>query len=97
MCLKALQLIMISADNHDITRLLLLTIIVSGKKCSISIIDRQNIPITRQNRLIAHPYFQDSLKILLEYDMAMQDYCRIVVLLFKPGACQLSSGVHLVS
>ena len=31
MCLKALQLIMISADNHDITRLLLLTIIVSGK------------------------------------------------------------------
>ena len=47
---------MISADNHDITRLLLLTIIVSGKKCSISIIDRQNIPINRQNRLIAHPY-----------------------------------------
>ena len=57
MCLKALQLIMISADNHDITRLLLLTIIVSGKKCSISIIDRQNIPINRQNRLIAHPYY----------------------------------------
>ena len=57
MCLKALQLIMISADNHNITRLLLLTIIVSGKKCSISIIDRQNIPINRQNRLIAHPYY----------------------------------------
>ena len=56
MCLKALQLIMISADNHDITRLLFLTIIVSGKKCSISIIDRQNIPINRQNRLITHPY-----------------------------------------
>ena len=47
---------MISADNHNITRLLLLTIIVSGKKCSMSIIDRQNIPINRQNRLIAHPY-----------------------------------------
>ena len=31
MCLKALQLIMISADNHNITRLLLLTIIDSGK------------------------------------------------------------------
>ena len=59
MCLKALQLIMISADNHDITRLLLLTIIVSGKKCSILIIDRQNIPINRQNRLIAHPYLAD--------------------------------------
>ena len=55
MCLKALQLIMISDDNHDITRLLLLTIIDSGKKCTISIIDKQNIAINRQNRLIAHP------------------------------------------
>ena len=55
MCLKALQLIMISDNNHDITRLLLLTIIDSGKKCTISIIDKQNIAINRQNRLIAHP------------------------------------------
>ena len=31
MCPKALQLIMISADNHNITRLLLITIIDSGK------------------------------------------------------------------
>ena len=31
MCLKALQLIMISDDNHNITRLLLLTIVDSGK------------------------------------------------------------------
>ena len=57
MCPKALQLIMISADNHDITRLLLLTIIDSGKKCMVSIIDKQNITINRQNRLIAHPYW----------------------------------------
>ena len=56
MCLKALQLIMISDDNHNITRLLLLTIIDSGKKCTISIADKQNIVINRQNRLIAHPY-----------------------------------------
>ena len=46
--LKALQLIMISADNHDITRLLLLTIIDSSKKCTISIIDKQNIAINRE-------------------------------------------------
>ena len=59
MCLKVLQLIMISADNHDITRLLLLTIIDSDKKCTISIIDKQNIAINRQNRLIAHPYYVD--------------------------------------
>ena len=46
---------MITANNHDITRLLLLTIIVSGKKCMILIIDKQNIMINRQNQLIAHP------------------------------------------
>ena len=40
MCLKALQLIMISDDNHDNTRLLLFTIIDNGKKCTISIIDK---------------------------------------------------------
>ena len=55
MCPKALQLIMISADNHDITLLLLFAIIDNGKKCTISIIDKQNIAINRQNRLIAHP------------------------------------------
>ena len=43
MCLKAQQLITISNDNHDITQLLLLTIIDSGKKCTISITDKQNI------------------------------------------------------
>lgn len=53
---KALQLIMIGAYNHNTTQLLLLTIIVSGKKCLISIIDKQNIMINRQNWLIAHPY-----------------------------------------
>ena len=55
MCTKVLQLIMLSADNHNITQLLLLTIIDSGKKCTISIIDKQNIAINRQNWLIAHP------------------------------------------
>ena len=47
---------MISADYHDITRLLTLTIIVIGKNCTISIIDKQNITVNMQNRLIAHPY-----------------------------------------
>ena len=46
---------MISDDNHDITRLLLLMIIDYDRKCTISIIDKQNITINRQNRLIAHP------------------------------------------
>ena len=41
--------------NHDITRLLLLMIIDSGKKCTISIIDKQNIMINRQNRLLPIP------------------------------------------
>ena len=59
MCPKALQLIMISADNHNITRLLPLTIIDSGKKCTISIIDKQNIAINRQNWLIVHPYYRN--------------------------------------
>ena len=35
MCPKALQLIMISADNHNITRLLLLAIIDSGKQVDV--------------------------------------------------------------
>ena len=41
MCPKALQLIMISDDNHDIIRLLLLMIIDNGN--TISIIDKQLI------------------------------------------------------
>ena len=53
MCLNTAKLVMISADYHDIERLLLLMIIVSSKNCSISIIDKKNITI---NRLIAHPY-----------------------------------------
>ena len=55
LCLKTLQLIMIS---HDITQLLLLMIIDSGKKCTISIIDKQKFIINRQNRLVAHPYYE---------------------------------------
>ena len=35
MSLKALQLIMISDVSHDITQLLLFTIVDSGKKCTI--------------------------------------------------------------
>ena len=53
------KLITMSADYHDITRLLPLMIIV---------IDKQNITVNRHNRLIAHPYFPcgDSLKDVVE-------------------------------
>ena len=47
---------MVSANYHDITRLLLLTIIVISKNYTISIIGKGNITVNRQNRLIAHPY-----------------------------------------
>ena len=46
---------MISADYHDITRLLPLAIIVIGKNCMITIVDKQNITVNRQNWLIAYP------------------------------------------
>ena len=46
---------MISDNYHDIGRLLLLTIIVSSKNQTISIIVKENITVNRQNRLIAHP------------------------------------------
>ena len=57
MCLNITKLLMISANYHNITRLLLLTIIVSSKNYTISIIGKDNIMVNRQNRLIAHPYF----------------------------------------
>ena len=37
MCLNTVKVVMISANYHDITRLLLVTIIVSSKKCTISL------------------------------------------------------------
>ena len=42
----------ISADNHDITRLLLLTIIDSGKNALYQLLTNK---ILWQNRLIVHP------------------------------------------
>ena len=42
---------MIGADYHDITQLLPLI----GKNCTISVVDKQNITVNRQNWLIAHP------------------------------------------
>ena len=57
MYLKVLQLIMISVDNHDIIRLLLFTIIDSGKNAQyILLTNKIIIVINKQNRLIAHPY-----------------------------------------
>ena len=56
MCLNTLKLITISADYHNITRLLSLMIIAISKNRTISIIDKENITINRQNQLIAHPY-----------------------------------------
>ena len=53
MCLKITKLIMISANYHNITRLLLLMIRV------LLIVDidigKENIVVNRQNQLIAHP------------------------------------------
>ena len=57
MCAKMRKIAMISDDYCDIGRLLLLTIIVSSKNWTISIIVKENITVNRQNRLIAHPYF----------------------------------------
>ena len=48
------KLVMVSASYHDITRLLLLTIIVISKNYMISIIGKGNITVNKQNRLIAH-------------------------------------------
>ena len=47
--------VIIRGDYHDIGQLLLITIIASGKICTISIIVKQNITVNRQNRLIAQP------------------------------------------
>ena len=52
--------VIIRGDYHDIGQLLLITIIVSSKNCTISIIVKQNITVNRQNRLIAHPYYWHS-------------------------------------
>ena len=52
---------MVSTNYHDITRLLLLTIIVINKNYTISIIGKGNITVNRQNRLIAHPYHKAGL------------------------------------
>ena len=46
---------MISDHFHDIGRLLLLTIIFKSKNWMILIIDKENITVDKQNRLIAQP------------------------------------------
>ena len=46
---------MISDDYHDIGQLMLLTIIVNSKNCTISIIVKEDITVNRQNWLIVHP------------------------------------------
>ena len=51
---KHSKFVMVSVNYHDITQLLLLTIIIS-ENYTISIIDKGNITVNRQNRLIAHP------------------------------------------
>ena len=48
MCLNIAQLVMIRANYHNIAQLLLLTIIVSSKNYTVSIIDKENITIYRQ-------------------------------------------------
>jgi len=55
MCLNIAIKLVICANYHDITQLLLLMIIVSSKNYMISIIGKENIMINRQNWLIAHP------------------------------------------
>ena len=62
MCLNNIipKLITMSAAYHNISRLLLLTIIVVSKNCMILVIDKENIPVNRQNWLIAHPHYTAS-------------------------------------
>ena len=57
MCAKMRKIAMISDNYCDIGQLLLLTIIVSSKNWTISIIFKENITVNRQNQLITHPYF----------------------------------------
>ena len=45
MCLNTVKLVTISANYHDITQLLLVTIIVSSKKHTISIIGKENVMV----------------------------------------------------
>ena len=58
------KLVMVSASYHDITRLLLLMIIVISKNYTILIIGKGNITVNRQNRLIAHPYYTGRLVLV---------------------------------
>ena len=54
------KFIIVSANYHDITRLLPLMIVKIGPYRLLTkeiIIDKGNIMINRQNRLIAHPYY----------------------------------------
>ena len=50
------KIVMISDNYYDIGRLLLLTIIVSNKNCTILITVKENITVDRQKWLIFHPY-----------------------------------------
>ena len=86
MCPKALQLIMISDNNYDITQLLLLTIIDSGKKCIISIIDKRNIAVNRQNWLITHTCH----KALQMLETIKQEALQLEPVLESYGACKFS-------
>ena len=53
-CLNIAKLVMISANYHDIARLLFLTTVKASYM--ISIIRKENITISRQNHLVAHPW-----------------------------------------
>ena len=74
MCPKALQLIMISTDNHNITRLLLLMIIDSGKKCTILIIDKQNISVAP---IIGSAIGNTLYQLIFSYQLSDQYVCQI--------------------
>ena len=52
MCLNITKLVMISANYHNITQLLFLTVIVNSKNCTILIIGKENITLGKTGYLL---------------------------------------------
>ena len=80
---------------HNITRLLLVTIIVISKNYTISIITKGNITVNRQNWLIAHPQCIHIFCLMVSLDhhgtvyMEIFEECKIRGFCSKLTACEI--------
>ena len=75
MCVK---IVIISNDYCDIGQLLLLTIIVSSKNWTISIIVKEDITVNRQNRSISQPYCHDGKIFIIVQCYSRHEQCTYV-------------------